>query len=519
MRDFTYRSSEERENLEAILRKRKKKLNRQQLISVIIMGVIFLSLSVYVWQKLYYTDYDGYMHADVNRIRAPYDMYIDSIYVTPGQMTHKGDTLFSYYVMDWLIMDVDPNSEPELNQRRRSLTLQYTSLSQQVKVLDVRITELKKQIGTTQHNILFGLSDNSHKLNLERELLETEAKKKALNHELGVVGRMLAETRFGHTPSSTDKRKLQIYEAPETKAAEEMQRHYIVKDDALVIDVHAPIHTVFFEKENIVSLQHLDLQSNNLRVMAYIPVDKVDKIKRGMKAEVIVNDDLSFTSHVVIKGVRTETIPENLRSFFTKQNIALIAILAVDSGQVIPFWSATSGLPVQIRVKNYNPKEEKLLPKEEYHYEVGNGLVIMTTDEAAELNEQQRRLSAEKDSIAQSQPIEEPEMSSDYVQTEETRVEPDVQYQSTDSKTENSNDYYLVSGVFTNREQAGKRLYRLKAEGETDCGILKHKGQWYVYLSNHATKQEADNERQRVKEKAGKRRKTWVLYVKKSDDR
>lgn len=43
-------------------------------------------------------------------------------------------------------MDANPNDEPEIRARRRSLTLQYTSTSQQIGVLDVRIAELKSRL-------------------------------------------------------------------------------------------------------------------------------------------------------------------------------------------------------------------------------------------------------------------------------------------------------------------------------------------------------------------------------------
>ena len=84
MKNFTYRSIDEKENLEAILRQRKRKLNRQQLIAGGILIVIAILLFLYIGREIYYTEFDGYIHVDVNCIRAPYDMYIDSIYVSPG---------------------------------------------------------------------------------------------------------------------------------------------------------------------------------------------------------------------------------------------------------------------------------------------------------------------------------------------------------------------------------------------------------------------------------------------------
>lgn len=179
MKNFTYRSIDEKENLEAILRRRRRKLNRQQMISGFILATIVIIVLLYCGRKIYYTEFDGYIHLDVNYIRAPYNIYLDNIYVSQGEIVHKGDTLFSYFIMDWLVKTANPNDEPEIRARHRNLTLQYTSTSQQISVLDVRIAELKKQIVTEGHNIQFGLSDNAHKLDLERELLEAEAQKKA----------------------------------------------------------------------------------------------------------------------------------------------------------------------------------------------------------------------------------------------------------------------------------------------------------------------------------------------------
>lgn len=124
MKNFTYRSIDEKENLEAILRRRRRKLNWQQMISGFILATIVIMVLLYCGRQIYYTEYDGYMHVDVNRVRAPYNIYLDSIYVSPGKIINKGDTLFSYYIMDWLVMDANPNDEPEIRARRRSLTLQ-----------------------------------------------------------------------------------------------------------------------------------------------------------------------------------------------------------------------------------------------------------------------------------------------------------------------------------------------------------------------------------------------------------
>ena len=51
MKNFTYRSIDEKENLEAILRRRRRKLNRQQMISGFILAtIVIIVLGRFNWQ-------------------------------------------------------------------------------------------------------------------------------------------------------------------------------------------------------------------------------------------------------------------------------------------------------------------------------------------------------------------------------------------------------------------------------------------------------------------------------------
>lgn len=491
MKNFTYRSIDEKENLEAILRRRRRKLNWQQMISGFILATIVIMVLLYCGRQIYYTEYDGYMHVDVNRVRAPYNIYLDSIYVSPGKIINKGDTLFSYYIMDWLVMDANPNDEPEIRARRRSLTLQYTSTSQQIGVLDVRIAELKKQIATESHNIRFGLSNNAHKLDLERELLEAEAQQKALRNEQEVLGGMMRETDFSNPTSTRNKGQLQIYENPSSNLSRVNRRYYISNKNAFVVNVHTPIHMVFFEKEDIISLQHLDLQANNLQVLAYIPIDKAHRINNNMSAEVIINDELSFSAHVVIKGVRSELIPEHLRSFFAKQNTALIAILEIDEGQIIPFWSATSGLPVKIRIKNIRFGDDRTIRDDEMQYEVGRGFMVNTSEADQKKNTGERTETAG-----------EPE------QANKDTVVPDAG---------NAGRFRIITNVFQREDKAARRVGQLRDKGLPASAKMYRSGQWYVYCSAHNTIEEAREALNNLVRTTRECNDSWILDTHKSE--
>lgn len=356
MKNFTYRSLDERENIEEILKRRRRKINRQQIVSVLIFMVILGSLALYIAHHVYYTVLDGYVSVDTNRVRTPFDIYLDSVYVKTGDLVTPGDTLYSYYMLNMLIDNANPDEEPPMVAVSRNYKLQYETARQQIEVLKVRIEELKKQILTEAHNIALGLSSNSHKLDLERELSESEARLKALLAELAALKQTRDETKvvFARRRALSDSTLIpQIYDDARAAHMRRAISYRLASDSSLITDVKAPIHMIFFKEEEVLTKQHLNLEANNLKVVAYVPVDKMSRINNNSKAEIVVNDDVSFSARVSVLGTRTEMIPENLRSYFSKKNTAVIALFEIEEGQTLPLWSLASGMPVQVRIKNY----------------------------------------------------------------------------------------------------------------------------------------------------------------------
>lgn len=362
MKNFTYRSFEEKENIETILKRRKRKLNRQQILSGCILGVILVTLALYIGHHLYYTELDGYVHVDANKVRTPFDIYLDSVYVHTGDFVEPGDTLYSYYMLDMLVDNANPNEEPAMIAVGRNYTLQHTIAVQEIEVMKVRIEELRKQILAEDHNISFGLSDNSHKLDLQRQLREAEAKLRALQGELDALRRSQPEARVlygGNSRFRNDSTLVpQIYDDARSAYMRRAISYRLASDSSLITDVKAPVNMIFFKEEEILSKQHLNLEANNLKVVAYVPINKMHRINNNSRAEVVVNDDVKFTASVSVLGTRTEMIPENLRSYFSKKNTAVIAILTLDPGQTVPLWSLASGISVTVRVKNYNAEKQ-----------------------------------------------------------------------------------------------------------------------------------------------------------------
>lgn len=479
MRNFTYRSLDEKDNIEAVLQQRKKKINRQQIIAGIIIFIIFSLATLYAIDKSFYTEYDAYIHIEINKVRAPYDIYLDSVYVKPGDVVHIGDTLYSYYVLNWLVLEINPNDEPSVLQNRRTITMQMSDILQKIRVLEVKIAELKKQIALEGHNISFGLSDNSHKMDLERELKESEALLDALRAQLGVVSGLKNDVEYGpRGPNRTRKGGTQIYENPYSKSDSYAIRYNISNKDGFITNVQAPIGMIFFEKEDILDMQHLDLKDNNLMVVAYVPVTLTNRIKDNMPAKVYVNDDLSFQSHVLMTGVRSEDIPENLRSYFAKANKALIAILTIDEGQIIPFWSATAGLPVKVKIRNLFPWEEEPEAHRVMLYEVGKGLILQEQDS---LKKSSGKKVVRRDTIKVKASEAQPQ------KTEPAKAQPEkAQPKKTEpakAQPAKMGRYLTVTGVYSSEGKADTFISQMK-----DDGITGYKAQfgkkWYVYVSS-----------------------------------
>lgn len=547
MRNFTYRSLDEKDNIEAVLRQRKKKINRQQIIAGIIIFIIVSLATMYAIDKSFYTEYDAYIHIEINKVRAPYDIYLDSVYVKPGDVVHIGDTLYSYYVLDWLVLEINPNDEPSVLQNRRNFALQLSDIIQKIKVLEVKIAELKKQIALESHNISFGLSTNSHKMDLERELRESEALLAALRAQLGVVSGLKHEAEFGpRGPNRARKGGSQIYENPYSKSDAYDIRYNISNKDGFITDVMAPTGMIFFEKEDIIDMQHLDLKDNNLMVVAYVPVNLTNRIKDNMPAKIYVNDDLSFDAHVMMTGVRSEDIPENLRSYFAKANKALIALLNIDEGQIIPFWSATSGLPVKVKIRNLFPWEDEPEVHRTMLYEVGRGLIlrdedgvsssadVMDTDTSMlldssnttkEKQQPAKTESKEYNKVNEAEKANEASKAKEVEKTKEATKAKETAKTKATNKTKEANKvneadtsgeaqykrYLSIVGVFAEENRADAFLSQMKKDG-FNGQIIKFGQKWYVYYSSAESAAKAYAETAKIRKSNPERYEgIWIL--------
>ena len=369
MKDFHFTTEKEQAEIEQILLQRKKKKSKQQLLFLSIFIFIIAIVILYCIRMVLFTEFNGYVVVHNVRFRASEDIFVHDIYKHNGDLVKPGDTIYSYVSMDWFHEIGNINSESAVLVKARDLKLQYGLAYQNLAVLRAKLQEIKRQIELEDHNIRFGLSDNVHKLNLEREYKETEEQLKAEQRKLYVLQKAINESkdavdRLGQVNTGG----FSIQHVRDKKKMKELGMvHYTVAaDSGLVTKNWISELSLVLRGEDIIETQSFNLEKDNVYVMAYVTPDRANKLNRGFKAKVIINKDVEYTATVVSMGARTEEIPEAYRNNLSKDHIAAIAVLRIDNGQQIPFWSLVNGMPVLIRFNNldYNdvrPEEYLML--------------------------------------------------------------------------------------------------------------------------------------------------------------
>ena len=377
MKDFHFTTEKEQAEIEQILLQRKKKQSKQQLLFLGIFMFIVVIILLYCARRVLYTDFDGYVVVHNVRFRASEDIFVHDIYKHNGDLVKPGDTIYSYVSLDWFHEIGNINTESAVVVKARDLKLQYGLAYQNLAVLRAKMQEIKRQIELEDHNIRFGLSDNVHKLNLERDYKETEEQLKAEQRKLYVLQKAINESkdavdRLGQVNNGG----FSIQNVRNKKKMQELGMvHYtIAADSGLVTKNWISELSLVLRGEDIIETQSFNLEKDNVYVMAYVTPNRAQYLNRGFKAKVIVNDDVEYTATVVSMGARTEEIPEAYRNNLSKDHIAAIAVLRIDDKQEIPFWSLVNGMPVIIRFDNRKYKE--VSPEEYLQLTTPRGLKI-----------------------------------------------------------------------------------------------------------------------------------------------
>jgi hypothetical protein len=377
MKNFHFTTEHKQAEIEQILWQRKKKIAKQQLFFLTIFIFIVFVVILYCIKKVLYTEFDGYVVVHNVRFRASEDIFVHDIYKHNGDLIKPGDTIYSYVSLGWFHEIGDINSESEVVVKSRDLKLQYGLAYQNLAVIKTRLQEIKRQIDLEDHNIRFGLSDNVHKLNLEREYKETEEELKSQQRKLYVLQNAINESKNAvDRLNSVNNSGFTIQDVRNKKKMKELGMvHYtIAADSSLVTKNWISELSLVLRGEDILETQSFDLEKDNVYVMAYVTPKRAKYLNRGFKATIIVNDDVEYTATVVSMGARTEEIPEAYRNNLSKDHIAAIAVLRIDDKQEIPFWSLVNGMPVIIRFDNRDYKE--VSPEEYLQLTTPRGLKI-----------------------------------------------------------------------------------------------------------------------------------------------
>jgi hypothetical protein len=377
MKNFHFTTEHKQAEIEQILWQRKKKTAKQQLFFLTIFIFIVFVVILYCIKKVLYTEFDGYVVVHNVRFRASEDIFVHDIYKHNGDLIKPGDTIYSYVSLGWFHEIGDINTESEVVVKSRDLKLQYGLAYQNLAVIKTRLQEIKRQIDLEDHNIRFGLSDNVHKLNLEREYKETEEELKSQQRKLYVLKNAIDESKNAvDRLNSVNNSGFTIQDVRNKKKMKELGMvHYtIAADSSLVTKNWISELSLVLRGEEILETQSFDLEKDNVYVMAYVTPKRAKYLNRGFKATIIVNDDVEYTATVVSMGARTEEIPEAYRNNLSKDHIAAIAVLRIDDKQEIPFWSLVNGMPVIIRFDNRDYKE--VSPEEYLQLTTPRGLKI-----------------------------------------------------------------------------------------------------------------------------------------------
>ncbi len=377
MKDFHFTTEREQAEIEQILLQRKKKKTRQQSLFMAIFVFIIAIVVLYCVRKVLYVDFNGYVVVHNVSFRASEDIFVHDIYKHNGDLVKPGDTIYSYVSMNWFHEIGNINTESEVIVKSRDLKVQYGLDYQNLAVLRARMEEIKRQIDVEDHNIRFGLSDNVHKLKLERDYKETEEQLKAQQRKLYVLQKAIGESKEAvERIGEVNNGGFTIQHVRNKQKMKDLGLvHYTVAaDSSLVTRNWISEMSLVLRGENIIETQSFDLEKDNVYIMAYVTPDRAKYINRGFKATVIVNDDVEYTATVVSMGARTEPIPEAYRNNLSKEHIAAIAVLRIDPGQRIPFWSLVNGMPVLIRFNNRDYQD--VMPEEYMQLKSPRGLEV-----------------------------------------------------------------------------------------------------------------------------------------------
>ncbi len=350
MNEFQYNTTPQEQAMTDLLKSQSYRLARQQVIFALIFFLVIIALAYYVVSRILWATYDGYISLDENRVRAIEDVYVLKVNKEIGETVHKGDTLYSYVLLDNILSQYDPNTLPTFIKETQDMELQARLAREEIPVLQTRLAELKKQKASETSDIYYGLTDNTKRNQLDAEIAEVQEQLKRANNRVRIFASMRNTTykfmadRGGngsqHIPYST---VLDNYN-------QSLIHYCCAPSDAYVAKISVTDRMVAFKEEEIMTIQCTDYQSCHLGVITYVPSDKVKYMQCPEDADIIINSDLKLKAKLQMVGLRVEEIPKYLQSNFSHDAKATVAYFTFNGNQRVPAWAMSNDLPVKVRV-------------------------------------------------------------------------------------------------------------------------------------------------------------------------
>jgi len=516
MRDFSFYKSESNDSneIESIIRHRRRKIAKQQFIYTVILLIIIAFICIWLYRKTVYVEFDGYVSLDITQFRSDEDIYFLRANVRVGDLVTPGDTLFSYAIAENFFNHTHNDYEPAIVSRNRDAKVQYGLARQDLEVLKVRISELERRLATEDHNIRFGLSDNHNKLRTEQELAEAREQYKALRRKLGVLWDAVNQSNKSLSRLNNNGHGyLRIAHMYDYELLKKLGMVYysVAVDSAIVTQKFVPANSLALRGEPIMSLQSLNARDNNLVVIAYVMPDEMKYVNYHSQAEIIVNDEVSYTGSVMMLGARTEEIPGELRSTLSRDHTASIVVFDIAPNQDIPYWSLSDHVPVRIRINKFKDRTPILGDYIIYNTTTGvypqtlmHPMHKCTKDHSHTLVHHHHTDSvhatahdhtAAQDSVAAKSKA------------------PDAQPTDTVMQGNAAGPYHLIVASGQDRNGAENQAAMLRKKGYINAKVFSIDGHQRVSICSYATETEAEKAKQKLirQKEIGN---AWILYKK-----
>lgn len=370
MKDFKFEQSTTEQDALALLKKQTRRLAKQQVVfaSVFLVALIFLIL--YVVSRSVYTYYDGYIALDKNNIRAAEDIYILDMRASVGDSVQRGDTLFSYVIINHIGDLNNVNTEPPFVQRANDMKTQAMLARQEIPVLREQLRQLQKQLYSERNDIFYGLTNNTKQNDLKAQIAETEAKIRQAESKVRIYLAQVGRDRMQLIRAGLESPRVNSmpYSPYGNNYTSEFLKYACAPDDGYITNIGFTNYSIAIRGDEIMSLKLRDIDKAHLHVMTYVPVDKARSLMRADSIEVIVDNKTRFGAHLVRMGLGVDELPDYLMNNFSRDAMVIMAALNIDKDQQIPVWVLNDHLPVKIRVSSVGVR--KKLEYVEKHYKV-----------------------------------------------------------------------------------------------------------------------------------------------------